>query len=115
MPSSTGSAAPKVTRSSEQQNPERRHMKRILILVAVAAAAAGCSTPQTQTESNYGKAVRDMISAQVADPTTLTNPSTAPVTGADPDMVNAAVNALRGEVSKPEDVKRDIVLKVGGK
>ncbi len=37
------------------------------------------------------------------------------MTGADPDMVNAAVNALRGEVSKPEDVKRDIVLKVGGK
>ena len=41
--------------------------------------------------------------------------ATAPVTGADPDMVNAALNALRGEVSKPEDVKRDIVLKVGGK
>lgn len=87
-------------------------MKRTLLLVAVAASIAGCNT-QTRTERDYGKAVHDMISAQVADPTTLTNPSTAPVTGADPDMVNTAVNTLRGEVSKPEDVKRDIVLKLG--
>jgi type IV pilus biogenesis protein CpaD/CtpE len=89
-------------------------MKRIFILAATVIGFAGCST-QTPTEANYGKAVREMISAQVADPATLTNPSTAPVTGADPDMVNAAVNTLRGEVSKPEDVKRDIVLKLGGK
>ena len=90
-------------------------MKRFLIILAVAAAITGCGTSKTQLEADYGKAVHAMINAQVADPNTLTNPSTAPVTGADPDMVNAAVNALRGEVSKPEDVKRDIVLKVGGK
>lgn len=89
-------------------------MKKIFILVAGVVALTGC-TSQTPTEANYGKAVREMISAQVADPTTLANPSTAPVTGADPDMVNAAVKTLRGEVSKPEDVKRDIVLKLGGK
>ena len=89
-------------------------MKKILLIASAAALVASCST-QTPTEANYGKAVREMISAQVANPDTLTNPSTAPVTGADPDMVNAAVNTLRGEVSKPEDVKRDIVLKLGGK
>lgn len=88
-------------------------MKRTLILIAVFVSLAGCA--QTRTEREYGKAVHDMINAQVADPTTLTNPSTAPVTGADPDMVNMAVNTLRGEVSKPEDVKRDVVLKIGGK
>jgi ABC-type amino acid transport substrate-binding protein len=90
-------------------------MKRFLIILAATAVIAGCGTSKTQVEADYGKSVRAMINAQVADPNTLTNPSTAPVTGADPDMVNAAVNALRGEVSKPEDVKRDIVLKVGGK
>jgi hypothetical protein len=90
-------------------------MKRIIVIAAVVAASAGCTTPKTQTEADYGRAVREMINAQVADPTTLTNPSSAPVLGADPDMVNAAVNTLRGEVAKPEDVKSDIVVKVGGK
>ena len=31
----------------------------------------------------------------------------------DPDMVNLAVNTLRGEVAKPEEVKRDIVVRMG--
>jgi hypothetical protein len=90
-------------------------MKRIIIIAALAAATAGCSTPKTPIEADYGRAVREMINAQVADPATLANPSSAAVTGADPDMVNAAVNALRGEVAKPADVKGDIVVKVGGK
>jgi hypothetical protein len=91
-------------------------MKRILIVLAgtLAVGFAGCAT-KTQTEANYGKAVSEMISSQVADPTTLTNPSTAPVTGADPDMVNLAVNAMRAEVGKPGEVKRDIVVRLGGK
>jgi len=90
-------------------------MKRIIIVAALAALSAGCETEKTRMESEYGRAVREMINAQVADPRTITSPSSAPVTGADPDMVNAAVNALRGEVSQPADVKRDIVVNVGGK
>ena len=93
-------------------------MKRILLLLLVTGALAvgftGCAS-KTRTEASYGNAVREMISAQVADPTTLTNPSTAPVNGADPDMVNLAVNTLRTEVAKPADVKRDIVVRLGGK
>ncbi len=90
-------------------------MNRIVIVAAIAAIAAGCSAAKTQAEADYGRAVREMINAQVADPRTITNPSSAPVTGADPDMVNAAVNALRGEVSEPADVKKDIVVNIGGK
>jgi type IV pilus biogenesis protein CpaD/CtpE len=89
-------------------------MRRTYILVAITVALVGCVS-KTKTEADYGKAVREMVSAQVSDPTTLTNPSTEPVTGADPDMVNMAVNTLRGEVAKPEDVKRDIVVRMGGK
>ncbi len=37
------------------------------------------------------------------------------MTGADPDMVKNAVDAMRSHVAKPEDVKRDIVLQVGGR
>jgi PBP1b-binding outer membrane lipoprotein LpoB len=91
-------------------------MKRIAFCIAAATALAGCaSQTQTRTEAEYGRAVREMINAQVADPATLTNPSTAAVTGADPDMVNAAVNAMRAHVAEPDDVKRDIVVNVGGR
>jgi type IV pilus biogenesis protein CpaD/CtpE len=93
-------------------------MKKPIFLVAATVAitfvGVGCSNP-TRTEADYGRSVREMINAQVADPTTLTNPSTAIVTGADPDMVNTAINTMRGHVAEPADVKRDIVLKVGGK
>jgi hypothetical protein len=89
-------------------------MKYIIIAAVLVAGTVSCAT-RTPTEADYGRAVREMINAQVADPRTLTNPSTAAVTGADPDMVNAALNTLRGEVAEPDDVKRDIVLKVGGK
>ena len=92
-------------------------MKRIVIAitttVALATALAGCAS-QTRTEEDYGRSVREMINAQVADPATLTNPSTAAVTGADPDMANAAVKAMREHVAQPGDVKRDIVMKGGG-
>ncbi len=77
-------------------------MKRTFILVAVVMVlVAACRRPRRKRIT--AKAVREMIGAQVSDPTTLTNPSTEPVTGANPDMVNMAVNTLRGEVSKPED------------
>jgi PBP1b-binding outer membrane lipoprotein LpoB len=89
-------------------------MKRIAFLIAAAAAVAGCAN-QTRTEAEYGRAVREMINAQVADPATLTNPSSAAVTGADPDMVNNAVKAMREHVAQPADVKGDIVFKAGGK
>jgi type IV pilus biogenesis protein CpaD/CtpE len=91
-------------------------MKRIAIVILVAAATTlvGCAS-QTRTETDFGRAVREMINAQVADPTTLTNPSSAMVTGADPDMVNNAVKAMREHVAKPDEVKRDIVVNVGGR
>jgi outer membrane murein-binding lipoprotein Lpp len=93
-------------------------MKRIALVIAAATALvtalAGCAS-QTRTETDYGRAVREMINAQVADPATLTNPSTAIVTGADPDMVNAAIKAMRAEVAEPRNVQRDIIVKVGGR
>lgn len=89
-------------------------MKRIIVLTAAVATLAGCAS-QTRTEQDYGRAVREMINAQVADPATLTNPSTSAVTGADPDMVSAAINAMRAHVAQPSEVKREIVFKAGGK
>jgi hypothetical protein len=85
---------------------------RILTAGVTLALLAGCES--TQTEREYGAAVRQMINAQTYDPSTLTNPSAEPVEGADPDMVNAAIKVFREHVSRPEDVGQDIVIQVGG-
>jgi hypothetical protein len=86
---------------------------RILAAAAALVSLVACAT--SQTERDYGQSVRQMINAQVYNPATLTKPSDKPVEGADPDMVNAAVEALREHVSQPKDVGQDIVLQVGNK
>ncbi len=50
-------------------------MKRYLIILAATAVIAGCGNVEAQVEADYGKSVRAMINAQVADPNTLTNPA----------------------------------------
>jgi hypothetical protein len=86
--------------------------KRILAASAMLLLIAACES--NRTEAEYGQAVRQMINAQTYNPSTLTNPSDKAVEGADPDMVNAAVEVAREHVSKPEDVGQDIVIQVGG-
>ena len=73
---------------------------------------AACSS--NRVEDEYGDAVHEMVNAQVYNPATLTNPSDKPVEGADPDMVNNAIEALREHVGAPEEVSNDIVVRVGG-
>ena len=85
---------------------------RIIAASALIIAIAGCET--TRVEDEYGESVRQMINAQVYDPTTLTDPSTKPVEGADPDMVNNAIKALREYIGAPEEVGKDVVIQVGG-
>jgi len=85
---------------------------RIISSTAMLFALAGCET--SRVEQEYGEAVRQMINAQVYDPSTLTSPSAKPVEGADPDMVNSAIEAFREHVSRPEDVSQDVVIQVGG-
>lgn len=84
---------------------------KILAVSAILLSIAACESTRVETE--YGQSVRQMINAQTYDPATLTNPSDKPVEGADPDMVNAAIEAFREHVSKPENVGQDIVIQVG--
>ena len=90
------------------------------IAAAVATAVlAACSTDTyltgpTPTEEDFGNSVDSLIKAQVANPATLTNPSTAPVTGVDSDYANNVVETLREGVSKSESVREPIQIRVGG-
>ena len=90
-------------------------MKSILALIAVAALAActGSWTKPSATEADFGNSVASMVKAQTADPTTVSNPSTEPVTGVDPDYAGNVIDAMREGVSKPTEVKSPIEIRVG--
>jgi type IV pilus biogenesis protein CpaD/CtpE len=84
------------------------------IATTVAFIGLTACSSSNRVEDEYGESVRQMINAQVYDPATLTNPSDKPVEGADPDMVNNAIQTLREHVGAPEEVSKDLVVRVGG-
>lgn len=84
--------------------------------VAAALAVSACTTvpAPSSVEADFGNSVRSVIAAQTANPATLVSPSTATLTGVDPDYANTVVETLRKDVPKPEEVKRPVVVEVGG-
>ena len=87
--------------------------KRIILLSAALAALAGCATSETATEADFGNSTAALKRAQAADPSKIDNPSTEPVTGVDPDYAGNVIEAMRENVSKPEQVKKPIEIRVG--
>jgi len=71
---------------------------------AAALMLAGCSGEPTQTQTNFGASVRQMVEAQTANPSTIANPSTATVNGTDANRIEAVLEAYRTDVAKPEAV-----------
>jgi hypothetical protein len=87
--------------------------KRIIILSAALAIAA-CTNAKTATEKDFGNSMASLEKAQAADPSKISNPSTEPVTGVDPDYADNVIEAMRESVAKPENVKQPIEIRVGG-
>ena len=77
---------------------------------AAALVLAGCSGEPTQTQTNFGVSVRQMIQAQTADPSTLTNASDEPLDGSDGRRTEAVLEAYRTDVAKPETVNDNVVI-----
>jgi hypothetical protein len=88
--------------------------KHIIFLAAALAALTGCTNSKTATEADFGNSVAALHKAQAANPSKITNPSTEPVTGVDPDYAGNVIEAMRENVSKPEQVKEPIEIRVGG-
>jgi type IV pilus biogenesis protein CpaD/CtpE len=84
-----------------------------LVASGTVAACTTVSAPQA-VQDDFGNSARSLIQAQTANPATLANPSAAPVTGVEPEYANNIVTEFREGVSKPEDVKTPIVMRVGG-
>jgi hypothetical protein len=86
--------------------------RRLFVMAASVAALCGCAA--TPLESDYGQSYRQLVENQVFDRATLSNPSTAPVEGADPDMINLAVQSLRTESIDRSQVSQPLVINVAG-
>ena len=92
---------------------QRITMKHLAFIALTAACAvAGCETSPLQAD--YGHSVAQMTDNQVYDRSASTQPSAAPVEGADPDMLNAAVAAMRIPPSDRKEVSKPLIINVGG-
>lgn len=85
---------------------------RIILTLAVVGVLTGCAS--TAVQDNWGEATGSLITAQTANPETLTNPSTAIVTGVDGEYAYKAIDEMRKGVTKPEDVKQPIQMTLWG-
>ena len=85
---------------------------RIILTLAVLGVLAGCTT--TALQDNWGQASASLITAQTANPESLTSPSTATVTGVDGEYAYKVIDQMRKDVSKPEEVKKPIEMVLWG-
>jgi PBP1b-binding outer membrane lipoprotein LpoB len=85
--------------------------KRVYAAFGVAALMlAGCSGEPTQTQTNFGASVRQMIEAQTANPSTLANPSAEPIDSTDARRIEAVLEAYRTDVTRPEAVNDNVTI-----
>jgi hypothetical protein len=88
-------------------------MKRTAFLLLGASLTLAACESTTPVESDFGNSVRQMRDAQTLDRDTITNPSDKPVIGADPYVVNTAVEEMRKDVPDREKSQGDVVINVG--
>lgn len=83
-------------------------MRTIHMTLAAALLLAGCSThPVTPLQEDYGQSVHGLLQNQSVAPNAANSArSRAVVEGANPDMVNAAVKGLQGDVGKGEHIRK---------
>lgn len=75
----------------------------------------GCANQETLTERNFGDSVRNMVRAQVYDPSTLSDPSDEIVDGTDGQKLETVVDTYRGaNTGDTQAVGSEIQISVGG-
>ena len=76
-----------------------------VMLLAGTLALAGCATDPVNVENDFGNSVRSMVEAQTANPTAPVDDQ--PVDHGDGQRIQAVMGVYRGDVARPEDVKKD--------
>ena len=86
-------------------------ISRLGAILITLAAIGGCETTPTATEADYGNSVRSMVRNQTVNP----GPADAmPVDSGDGARVQNAIDVYRKDVAQPENIKKDLVIGVGG-
>jgi hypothetical protein len=84
---------------------------RIAGFVTVIVALAGCET--SAVEDDFGNSVAHMIESQKAHPEVSANPDPDVVDGTDAYRAEQVLDTFRGDVSKPEEVSKGVVISIG--
>jgi hypothetical protein len=95
---------------THKKDPTMRNLA--FMAMAAGVALSGCAA--TALEADYGHSVKQMTEYQVYDRSTLTRPRAASVEGADPDMINLAVQTLRTEKVDRTQVSQPMTINIGG-
>lgn len=82
-------------------------------LIATAMFAIGCSRQPTIPAAEFGDTVRDVMESQIHDYEAAIHPSPDAIEGGDPYRLDAAVNAHRGDVTRPQEVKQPVTISIG--
>jgi hypothetical protein len=87
---------------------------RVLIAAIAFAMLAACANQKSALEADYGNSVRQVTAASSANPAAHSRPSPATVEGGDADTLSKSVDRMRKAGDQGDDVKKDIVINVGG-
>jgi hypothetical protein len=83
-------------------------------VISVMVAAAGCSRQPTVPGPEFGETVRNVMESQIYDHEAAIHPSPDAIEGGDPDRLDAALGAHRGDVSQPQQTtQQPIVINTG--
>jgi hypothetical protein len=82
-----------------------------MVAVGASLALGGCGA--TPLEADYGHSFKQMSESQVYDHRTLVAPSALAPVGADPEMLSAAVKAMRTESIDRKQVSQPLVISIG--
>jgi type IV pilus biogenesis protein CpaD/CtpE len=85
----------------------------LLASLSATLLLAACASEPTATERAFGDSVRQMISAQTYDPSTLTNPPEGAIENTDGQMLQGALESYRETVADQGAVGDSITINVG--
>jgi hypothetical protein len=82
-------------------------------VLAATLLCSGCSSTPKGVEARFGDSVRSVMENQTYDKNAAANPSSIPVTGGNPDRIDAVVEGHAGDVSNAAAVSQPIRVGVG--
>lgn len=87
----------------------KTYVKWLLIAALGPVLLAGCTgADPVRVEQDFGKSVRNMVSAQIYDPEAARDPPSDPPLEMDGQKSENVLRTYRSDVSKPQEVRRPI-------